>query len=338
MQIVSGLSLSLFYTAAGAFDCRVYIRREVENGWLMRSVHANGASIFLGLLYMHIARGIYFGRHNRLPLVWLRGAALMLTAMAAAFLGYVLPWGQIRYWGATVITNLVGVIPIVGQTVVEMLWGGFTVGQPTLTRFFTLHYMVPLAMIPLVLAHLELLHRSGSRSPLGGLPHATLPFHPYSRAMDLVAAWTALGLFGFLVLGYPHLLGSPDNFEVANPLKTPAHIMPEWYFLPFYTILRAVPQKTGGVIAMVSALVVIALLTRLRAAPPWLLWGQAINFIALLWLGSCPMEAPFPRLGALHATLYFICFAGLYLCSYYWQGFSPPSGLMGRTAFLRWQC
>lgn len=316
VQLVRGISLRFFYASSGAFDVRLYLARDVNWGWLMRSIHANGASLFLGLAYLHIARGLYFGSFARLAHVWLRGRILLVCMMAAAFLGYVLPWGQMRYWGATVITNLLGVIPFIGPSLVELLWGGFTVGPATLTRFYSLHYMVPLLIAPLVLAHLELLHTTGSRRPLGGLPHRRLPFHPYSSSLDLVSAWTFIGIFALVVLGAPHALGRPDNFELANPLKTPAHIMPEWYFLPFYTILRAVPQKTGGVVAMAAAILALFWLPRLRggrSTPILLLWGFFLNFAVLGWLGACPMEAPFPVLGAANASLYFIWFLVLWV-------------------------
>lgn len=205
----------------------MYIARDVNIGWLIRRAHANGASFFLGLAYLHIARGLYFRSFWRLSRVWLSGRVILLGIMAAAFLGYVLPWGQISYWGATVITNLLGVVPVVGIPLVELLWGGYTVGPATLTRFYSLHYIVPLALLPVVLGHLELLHAGGSSNPLGTRAVSALPFHPYASSIDLVTAWALFTAFFLVVLGYPHMLGSPDNFELANSLKTPIHIMPE---------------------------------------------------------------------------------------------------------------
>jgi quinol-cytochrome oxidoreductase complex cytochrome b subunit len=257
----------MHYTAdtALAFDSVEHIMRDVNFGWLLRYTHANGASMFLLVVYIHMARGLFF-RSYRAPreYLWYSGVVLFLLLMATAFLGYVLPWGQMSLWGATVITNLASAVPLVGQKVAYWLWGGYSVDNATLTRFFTLHFLVPFLMVGLTLMHLSLLHVDGSTNPLSvdGL-YDFIPFYPYFLVKDILGFLIFLFLFSYLVFFEPNLLGHPDNYIRANPLVTPAHIVPEWYFLPFYAILRAVPSKLGGVIAMGASIGILFLMPAL---------------------------------------------------------------------------
>lgn len=318
-QVVRGLLLACHYSpfTGTAFESLFYIQRDVAAGWAIRMVHANGARMLMLFCYLHIARGLYFNSPIRVPHVWLSGVVLLFLIIAAAFLGYVLPWGQIRFWGATVITNLFRVIPWVGPKLVETLWGGYTVGGPTLNRFFVFHFVVPLLIAPLILGHILLLHNRGSSNPLGApVGGSAVPFHPYISSIDLIGAVFWLGVLGIVVLAAPHVMGCPDNFEKANPIKTPIHIQPEWYFLPFYAILRRVPHKTGGVIIMALSLVVLFLLPGSTSSVNI---GNSVikevmfiifvfNAIALGWIGACPLEVPFLILGAIHTVIYFLYF------------------------------
>jgi ubiquinol-cytochrome c reductase cytochrome b/c1 subunit len=277
IQIISGLFLAVHYTAdtALAFDSVEHIMRDVNFGWLLRYTHANGASMFLLVVYIHIARGLFF-RSYVAPRqkLWYSGVVLFLLLMATAFLGYVLPWGQMSLWGATVITNLASAIPIVGQKVAYWLWGGYSVDNATLTRFFTFHFLTPFLMVGLTLTHLALLHVQGSTTPLGleGI-YDVIPFYPYFLIKDIFGFLVFLLVFSYLVFFEPNVLGHPDNYIRATPLITPPHIVPEWYFLPFYAILRAMPSKLGGVIAMGAAVGILFLLPRLDSGRYLLLFS-----------------------------------------------------------------
>jgi len=264
IQIITGIFLAMHYTPHIdlAFNSVEHIMRDVNNGWLLRYLHANGASMFFIVVYCHIFRGLYFGSYI-FPRgkLWASGVIIFLLMMATAFMGYVLPWGQMSFWGATVITNLFSAIPLVGNSIVEWLWGGFSVDNATLNRFFSLHYLMPFLIAGFTLIHLSLLHSTGSNNPLGvNLYVDSIPFYPYFYVKDLFAFFILIFLFSFFVFFYPNTLGHSDNYIPANPLVTPAHIVPEWYFLPFYAILRSIPDKLGGVIAMVSAIIVLLFL------------------------------------------------------------------------------
>jgi len=264
VQIITGIFLAMHYTPHVdlAFNSVEHIMRDVNNGWLLRYLHANGASMFFIVVYSHIFRGLYFGSYmyprGRL---WASGVIIFLLMMATGFMGYVLPWGQMSFWGATVITNLFSAIPLVGGSIVEWLWGGFSVDNATLNRFFSLHYLMPFVIAGLTMVHLSLLHTTGSNNPLGINSNVdTVPFYPYFYVKDLLAFLLFISLFSFFVFFYPNALGHADNYIPANPLVTPPHIVPEWYFLPFYAILRSIPDKLGGVVAMVSAILILLLL------------------------------------------------------------------------------
>nr|YP_009159093.1 cytochrome b [Aegista diversifamilia]AKP55336.1 cytochrome b [Aegista diversifamilia] len=336
LQIVTGILLSFHYTADmyNTFNSIIHIMRDVPGGWFFRALHANGASMFFFLLYLHMARGIYFQSFITNYRTWMIGVTIYLMAMATAFLGYVLPWGQMSYWGATVITNLFSAIPYFGTTLVSWIWGGFSVDQATLNRFFSLHFLIPFALSVFVLLHLVFLHEKGSSNPLGNMFHLSkIPFHPYFTWKDFVG-FSMMGLVLMLVVCfYPNGLTDPENFMEANPLVTPTHIQPEWYFLFAYAILRSIPSKLGGVIALVMAIlvfyifpVVFPLLTKNIRYPvafsplsQILFWIYIVVFFLLTWLGACPVEAPFIKLAQPLTLLYFVL-PMLYLSSiHFWS-------------------
>nr|YP_010000779.1 cytochrome b [Melanocharis versteri]QOD96691.1 cytochrome b [Melanocharis versteri]QWS05673.1 cytochrome b [Melanocharis versteri]QWS05686.1 cytochrome b [Melanocharis versteri] len=316
-QIVTGLLLAMHYTADTtlAFSSVAHMCRDVQFGWLIRNLHANGASMFFVCIYFHIGRGIYYGSYLNKE-TWNIGVILLLTLMATAFVGYVLPWGQMSFWGATVITNLLSAIPYVGQTLVEWAWGGFSVDNPTLTRFFALHFLLPFAIAGLTLVHLTFLHETGSNNPLG-IPSDCdkIPFHPYYTTKDILGFALLLITLTTLALFAPNLLGDPENFTPANPLATPPHIKPEWYFLFAYAILRSIPNKLGGVLALAASVLVLFLLPLLhtskqrsmtfRPLSQILFWILVTNFLVLTWVGSQPVEHPFIIIGQVASISYF---------------------------------
>jgi len=322
IQILTGIFLAMHYTPniELAFDSVEHIMRNVKNGWLLRYAHANGASMFFIVVYIHLFRGLYYGSYIApRGLLWCSGVIILLLMMATAFRGYVLPWGQMSFWGATVITNLFSAIPIIGQSIVELLWGGFSVGNPTLNRFFSLHYLMPFLIVGLVLIHLSLLHKDGSNNPLGINSNVdTIPFYPYFYVKDLFGFLIFLFIFGVLVFFYPNLLGHSDNYIPANPLVTPAHIVPEWYFLPFYAILRSIPDKLGGVVAMIGSILILLALpllntseirsTKYRPLFGFFYWFLALDFLILGWIGQKPVETPYIEVGMVATAFYFIFF------------------------------
>jgi quinol-cytochrome oxidoreductase complex cytochrome b subunit len=319
VQIVTGIFLAMHYTPHVdlAFSSVEHIMRDVNNGWLIRYLHANGASMFFIVVYCHIFRGLYYGSYMYpRARLWASGVIIFLLMMATAFMGYVLPWGQMSFWGATVITNLFSAIPFVGGSIVEWLWGGFSVDNATLNRFFSLHYLLPFAIAGLSLAHLSLLHGGGSNNPLGINTNVeTVPFYPYFYVKDLFAVLILIAFFSFFVFFYPNALGHPDNYIPANPLVTPPHIVPEWYFLPFYAILRSIPDKLGGVVAMVSAILVLLLLpiintseirsSKFRPIFGVAYWFLVSDFLLLGWIGQKPVESPYIEVGMLATAFYF---------------------------------
>jgi quinol-cytochrome oxidoreductase complex cytochrome b subunit len=272
-MIVTGVVLAMHYTphVDYAFQSVERIMRDVNYGWLIRYLHMNGASMFFIVTYIHIFRGLYYGSYKSpRELLWMLGVIILILMMATAFMGYVLPWGQMSFWGATVITNLFSAIPFVGEKIVTWLWGGFSVDNPTLNRFYSLHYLLPFLIVGVVVLHLVALHRFGSNNPLGidtKGPQDTLPFHPYYTAKDMFGLGVFLIIYALIVFFAPNLFGEPDNYIPANPLATPPHIVPEWYFLPFYAILRAVPNKLGGVVLMFSSILVLFVLPWLDRSP-----------------------------------------------------------------------
>ena len=324
VQIITGVILSMHYTAHvdHAFDSIEHIMRNVNHGWLIRYIHMNGASFFFIVVYIHIFRGLYYGSYKApRELLWWLGIIILLLMMATAFMGYVLPWGQMSFWGATVITNLFSAIPLIGDSITQWLWGGYSVDNPTLSRFYTLHFLLPFLIVGVVVLHIVALHTHGSNNPLGidrKGPQDTIPFHPFYTIKDLFGLSFALTIFFAVVFFAPDFLGHPDNYIPADPLKTPAHIVPEWYFLPFYAILRAIPDKLGGVIAMFSAIFVLFLLpwldtSKVRSAtfrPIYkiLFWIFLIDAVILGWVGSKPAEGIFIIISRVATFYYFLHF------------------------------
>nr|BBD20498.1 cytochrome b [Cyrtodactylus auribalteatus] len=317
-QITTGLFLAMHYTADTllAFQSITHITRDVQHGWLIRNMHANGASMFFICLYLHIGRGLYYGSYlYKKP--WNTGIMLLLLTMATAFVGYVLPWGQMSFWGATVITNLLSAIPYVGQHLVEWIWGGFSIDNATLTRFFTFHFLLPFIIAMMMVLHLLFLHETGSNNPMG-LNTSTdkVPFHPYFCTKTYLAPLLTTTILLSLTLFTPCLLGDPENFAPANPLLTPPHIKPEWYFLFAYAILRSIPNKLGGVLALVASILILALIPlthnakqRTNAFRPLAqlgFWALVANVLLLTWIGGQPVENPFIMIGQISSTTYFL--------------------------------
>nr|YP_010349988.1 cytochrome b [Clithon lentiginosum]YP_010350027.1 cytochrome b [Clithon squarrosum]UOH96858.1 cytochrome b [Clithon lentiginosum]UOH96897.1 cytochrome b [Clithon squarrosum]URF21499.1 cytochrome b [Clithon lentiginosum]URF21512.1 cytochrome b [Clithon squarrosum] len=317
IQIVTGLFLAMHYTAHIdlAFASVSHITRDVNYGWLLRALHANGASWFFICLYLHVGRGIYYGSYMYLH-TWNVGVILLFLTMGTAFLGYVLPWGQMSFWGATVITNLLSAIPYIGTELVQWVWGGFAVDNATLTRFFTLHFILPFAILAMTVIHLLFLHETGSNNPLGiNSDTDKIPFHSYYTFKDLVGFVVLLFLLTLLVMFSPQLLGDPENFIPANPLVTPVHIQPEWYFLFAYAILRSIPSKLGGVVALVLSIAILFILpfthlgkfrsTAFYPISQVLFWTLIGIFLILTWIGARPVEAPYEFIGRVFTVLYF---------------------------------
>nr|ARO70443.1 cytochrome b [Ctenosaura macrolopha] len=317
-QILTGLFLAMHYTAdiSSAFSSVAHICRDVQYGWLIRNLHANGASMFFICLYLHVGRGLYYGSYL-FKETWNLGVILLLLVMATAFVGYVLPWGQMSFWGATVITNLLSATPYVGTTLVEWIWGGFSVDNATLTRFFTFHFLLPFVIIGAAVLHLLFLHETGSNNPTGINSNPDkIPFHPYFSYKDLLGMTLTITLLLSLALFTPNLLGDPENFTPANPLVTPPHIKPEWYFLFAYAILRSIPNKLGGVLALLFSILILMIVPLLhlskqrsntfRPFSQTLFWLMVSNVIILTWIGGQPVEHPFIIIGQLASTFYFL--------------------------------
>jgi ubiquinol-cytochrome c reductase cytochrome b subunit len=337
LQLATGITLAMHYTphTSLAFASVEHIMRDVNGGWLLRYMHANGASLFFVAVYLHLFRGLYYGSYKApREITWIIGILIYVAMMATAFMGYVLPWGQMSFWGATVITNLFSALPLVGEPIVQWLWGGFAVDNPLLNRFFSLHYLLPFVLAALVVVHVWAFHTTGNNNPTGvevrrgslaEVKKDTLPFWPYFVIKDLYALAVVLVVFCAFVFFMPNFLGHPDNYIEANPLSTPAHIVPEWYFLPFYAILRSITfdiwfisSKLGGVLAMFGAIAVMALAPwldtsrvrsgRYRPQFKWWFWLLVLDFMILMWCGAMPAEQPYVIISQL---------AGLYWFGYF---------------------
>ncbi len=341
-MIITGVVLAMQYTASTdrAFDSVERIMRDVNWGWLMRYIHMNGASMFFLVVYVHIFRGMYYGSYKQpRELLWILGVAILLLMMATAFMGYVLPWGQMSFWGATVITNLFSAVPLVGDAIVTWLWGGFSVDNPTLNRFFALHYLLPFVIFGVAFLHIAALHICGSNNPLGIEPKGpqdTIPFHPYYTSKDLFGLTVFLIFFASMVFFAPNFFGEPDNYIPANPMVTPTHIVPEWYFLPFYAILRAVTfdiaipftdvvlisSKLGGVICMFGSVIMLFFLPFIDRSPVRsavfrplyrkLFWLFILDCVVLTYIGGKPVEAPYVVIGQVATVYYFLHFVILF--------------------------
>jgi len=318
IQIITGLFLSMHYVSHIdlAFSSVAHISRDVNYGWIIRSIHANGASIFFLFLYIHTGRGIYYGSFKLIE-TWNIGVILFILTIATAFIGYVLPWGQIRFWGATVITNLFSAIPYIGKTLVEWIWGGFAVDNATLNRFFAIHFVLPFIVAAVAFLHLVFLHQTGSNNPLGiNCNRDRVPFHTYYSTKDALGFIIALTIFITIVLFTPNLLTDPENFLLANPLVTPIHIKPEWYFLWVYAILRSIPNKLGGVLALFAALLILFILpitsTNNKSGIIFyplnqiIFWILVASWLILTWIGGRPVEDPFIIIGQSFTVIYFL--------------------------------
>nr|YP_009110222.1 cytochrome b [Nomophila noctuella]AIW64982.1 cytochrome b [Nomophila noctuella] len=331
IQIITGLFLTMYYTAniELAFYSVNYICRNVNYGWLIRTLHANGASFFFICIYIHIGRGIYYESFN-LKYTWMVGVIILFILMATAFMGYVLPWGQMSFWGATVITNLLSAIPYLGNTLVNWIWGGFAIDNATLTRFYTFHFILPFIILMLTMIHLLFLHQTGSNNPLGINSNLDkIPFHPFFTFKDMIGFILILFLLILLTLTNPYLLGDPDNFIPANPLVTPIHIQPEWYFLFAYAILRSIPNKLGGVIALVLSILILIILPmtffkkmqgiQFYPINQILFWMMVSTIILLTWIGARPVEDPYIITGQILTILYFSYYILNPLIGIYWD-------------------
>ena len=320
IQILTGIFLAMHYTphVDYAFISIEHIMRDVNNGWLIRYIHANGASMFFIIVYTHMFRGLYYGSYMApRQELWFSGVTIFLLMMATGFMGYVLPWGQMSFWGVTVITNLFSAIPLIGENITQWLWGGFSVDNATLNRFFSLHYLMPFLIAGLSLLHLVLLHENGSNNPLGiDSKSGKISFYPYFYVKDLFGLFLFGIFFSIFLFFAPNTLGHPDNYIPANSLVTPPHIVPEWYYLPFYAILRSIPDKLGGVIAMFAAIIILYLLpiigqskvrsTFFRPIYKNIFWFFVINSLILGWIGQNVVEYPFVEIGQISTFFYFI--------------------------------
>nr|YP_009453668.1 cytochrome b [Prognichthys sealei]ARX78568.1 cytochrome b [Prognichthys sealei] len=337
-QILTGLFLAMHYTAdiSTAFSSVAHICRDVNYGWMIRNMHANGASFFFVCIYLHIGRGLYYGSHLNKE-TWNVGVVLLLLVMMTAFVGYVLPWGQMSFWGATVITNLLSAVPYIGNSLVQWIWGGFSVDNATLTRFFTFHFLLPFVIAAMSMIHLIFLHESGSNNPTGINSDADkISFHPYFSYKDILGFAALLITLTSLALFSPNLLGDPDNFTPANPLVTPPHIKPEWYFLFAYAILRSIPNKLGGVLALLSSILVLFLVPILqtskqrsltfRPLSQILFWTLVADVVILTWIGGMPVEHPYIIVGQIASLIYFSIFLVM----------APIAGLV-ENKIIEWQ-
>lgn len=331
IQFIRGMFLSLHYcpNTEYAFNRIIHIIQNVNYGWLIHNIHLNGASLFFFFIYIHIGRGLYYNSF-KLTYTWIRGVSILIISIATAFLGYVLPWGQISFWGATVITNLLTAIPYFGTDITIWIWGGFSINNATLNRFFSFHFILPFILIILIILHLLFLHETGSRNPLGlNSDTFKIPFHPYFSLKDLLSLIIILIVFYLIIFLYPYFLGEPDNFIPTDPLRTPYHIQPEWYFLFAYAILRSVPNKLGGVIALFSSLLILYILPftakpKIRSAIFYplnqiMFWIFINSFFILTLLGRVPIEQPFINLRQLLSIYYFLYFLLLLPLFKFWD-------------------
>nr|YP_009706673.1 cytochrome b [Aphaena amabilis]QEP09161.1 cytochrome b [Aphaena amabilis] len=320
IQIMSGLFLAMHYSPSinEAFKSIIHITREVNYGWIIRNIHANGASMFFIMIFIHTGRGMYYGSF-KLKKTWISGSIMMITLMATAFLGYVLPWGQMSFWGATVITNLISAIPYMGEMIVQWIWGGFAVDNPTLNRFFTFHFIMPFLLSIMVMMHLIFLHETGSSNPLGMKNNIDkIPFHPYFSTKDILGMMMTMMIFSTMMNLNPFMTMDPENFTPANPMSTPPHIQPEWYFLFAYAILRSIPSKLGGVVAlMMSIMIIMSLPFSMKSKfqtnsfypiNKMLFWMLVNTFILLTWIGARPVEEPYILTGQTLTIMYFSFF------------------------------
>nr|QEJ81389.1 cytochrome b [Pyrocoelia pygidialis] len=330
IQILTGLFIAFHYTnnISLAFDSVAHLSRNVNYGWLMRVSHSNGASMFFICMYLHMGRGLYYSSFMYKE-TWITGVMIMLIMMGTAFLGYVLPWGQMSFWGATVITNLLSAIPYLGNMIVQWMWGGFAVDNATLSRFFSLHFILPFIIAAMVLIHLLFLHQKGSNNPLGANSNIDkIPFNPYFTIKDILGIVIMMFMLSTFMLLYPYKLSDPDNFIPANPMVTPIHIQPEWYFLFAYAILRSIPNKLGGVMALLMSIIIFTIMPMFKKKMlsnsfypmnKTLFWLFTTTVIMLTWIGAKPVEEPFILTGQILTIMYFTYFPTLFISTLFWE-------------------
>nr|DAC76881.1 TPA_asm: cytochrome b [Pseudomyrmex gracilis] len=330
IQIISGFFLSMHYcpSTSMAFNSIIHIMQNVNSGWMFHNIHINGATMFFLCMYLHISRGIYFNSFNLLN-TWMSGVTIFLLSMATAFLGYVLPWGQMSFWGATVITNLLSTIPYIGNNIVMWVWGGFSINNSTLNRFYSLHFILPFIILMMVMIHLMFLHETGSSNPLGvSSDYYKIPFHKYFTMKDAYGYMVVMVIFITIIMQYPYMFSDPDNFVAANPMVTPIHIQPEWYFLFAYAILRSIPNKLGGVLALVASIMILYTLpmhkskmntTNFYPTNQLTFWILINSFILLTWVGAQPIESPFVMLSQITGIMYFTVMMSFSLTSNLWD-------------------
>ncbi|YP_214937.1 cytochrome b (mitochondrion) [Homalodisca vitripennis] len=331
IQLITGILLSMHYTSniEMAFNSVNHITRDVNYGWLMRTIHSNGASMFFICMYLHTGRGMYYGSYKFIK-TWMVGVMIMLLTMATAFLGYVLPWGQMSFWGATVITNLLSALPYIGSMLVNWIWGGFAVDNATLSRFFSLHFLLPFIIMMMTIIHLFFLHMTGSNNPIGINSNIDkIPFHPYFSIKDLMGFSIIITMLLILNMTEPYMLSDPDNFTPANPMVTPIHIQPEWYFLFAYAILRSIPNKLGGVMALFLSILILMILPfsmkmKFKGIEFYPInqinfWMFSSTVILLTWIGARPVELPYTETGMMLTVMYFIYFISDPLISKMWD-------------------
>nr|UNO54156.1 cytochrome b [Dermacentor (Indocentor) sp.] len=319
-QILTGMFLAMNFSSdiTTAFSMISHIQRDVNNGWLIRSIHANGASFFFVLIYLHVGRGIYYSSFHFIK-VWISGIIIIFILMATAFLGYILPWGQMSFWGATVITNLISAIPYIGMTVTYWIWGGFSVDNNTLIRFFSLHFLLPFILLMMMMIHIMLIHENGSSNPLGvSINIDKISFHPYFSIKDILGLTIVLIMCTFICIIWPYNLMDAENFNIANPMITPPHIQPEWYFLFAYAILRSIPNKLGGVIALIMSIAIVVSFSfsvkkkissfYFNNLNKIMFWYLVNCFLMLTYLGAMPIEYPYDLMSKIFTSLYFFMF------------------------------
>nr|YP_010389733.1 cytochrome b [Doratura stylata]UPU95807.1 cytochrome b [Doratura stylata]UXD78650.1 cytochrome b [Doratura stylata] len=331
IQLISGILLSMHYSANVelAFNSVSHIMRDVNYGWLIRNIHSNGASLFFICIYLHVGRGMYYGSYH-LHKTWNMGIIILLSTMATAFLGYVLPWGQMSFWGATVITNLLSALPYIGTMLVNWIWGGFSVDNATLSRFFSLHFILPFIILMMTMIHLFFLHMTGSNNPMGINSNLDkIPFHPFFSIKDIMGFCITLTLLMTITMYNPYMLSDPDNFTPANPMVTPVHIQPEWYFLFAYAILRSIPNKLGGVMALFMSILILVVLpfsmkSKFKGIQFYPInqinfWMFISTVILLTWIGAKPVEYPFTSTGLILTIMYFFYFISDPIISKFWE-------------------
>nr|AVN68235.1 cytochrome b [Phyllodromica sp. Phil] len=330
IQILSGIFLAMHYcpNIDLAFNSVNHICRDVNYGWLLRTMHANGASMFFICIYLHIGRGLYYSSY-KFMYTWIAGVLILFLTMATAFMGYVLPWGQMSFWGATVITNLMSAVPYMGNELVQWIWGGFAVDNATLNRFFTFHFLLPFIITAMVMIHLLFLHQTGSNNPMGLNSNIDkMPFHPYFTIKDMMGFIIMIAILMIITLNNPYTLGDPDNFTPANPLVTPIHIQPEWYFLFAYAILRSIPNKLGGVIALIMSIAILFIMPLYKSNfrgmqfypfNQMMFWSMVSIIITLTWIGARPVEDPYIFTGQMLTIMYFMYYIMLPIMTKLWE-------------------